>query len=412
MKEIPKSKSICGRPVHSVYVDKNKYLRMQTYHISDITPPTSENESLFVLVKHGHGSIIINGVEFKLKVGAFLWLQSYHTFTIKCESDEPLELKICVYDYPLSSFLTFREPTPTAIDAIMDATPVVYLEGKFLERVYDLFDDFEEFDDFYDPGSSLIKVSILGELSKIFIDHSMRVFAKEEPSPKPLGWNAILYISEYFGKDLTAEKVAKLFDSNSTTLNRELRNISGYNFIQTLNRVRVNIAASALLYEDMSLSYIATHSGFSSEVVFYRIFKQYVGVTPVEYRKQIINHNEDKVYRGMIMSTSLMQILNHAYDNFSSSVDLKDASKSLFLSESTIRNIIFDKFGTNYKYIIFFNRIRHSEALLLTTDLPILDIAINVGFNCSRSFSRAFNKFHNMTPSEYRNMYRGVNRDE
>ncbi|MDQ9813254.1 hypothetical protein RFZ01_02195, partial [Acinetobacter pittii] len=47
-----------------------------------------------------------------------------------------LELKICVYDYPLSSFLTFKEPTPTAIDAIMDATPVVYLEGKFLERVY------------------------------------------------------------------------------------------------------------------------------------------------------------------------------------------------------------------------------------------------------------------------------------
>lgn len=173
MKEIPKSKSICGRPVHSVYVDKDKYLRMQTYHINDITPPTSENESLFVLVKQGYGSIIINGVEFKLKVGAFLWLQSYHTFTIKCESDEPLELKICVYDYPLSSFLTFREPTPTTIDAIMDATPVVYLEGKFLERVYDLFDDFEEFDEFYEPGSSLIKVSILGELSKIFIDQNI-----------------------------------------------------------------------------------------------------------------------------------------------------------------------------------------------------------------------------------------------
>lgn len=411
MKEIPKSKSICGRPVHYVYVDKDKYLKLQTYYINDITPPTSENESLFVLIKQGHGSIIINGVEFKLKVGTFLWLQSYHTFTIKCESDEPLELKMCVYDYPLSSFLTFREPTPTTIDAIMDATPVVYLEGKFLERVYDLFDDFEEFNDCYDAGASLIKVSILGELSKIFIDNSMRVFATEEPTPKPLCWNAILYISEYFGRDLTADKVAKVFNSNAATLNRELRNISGYNFIQTLNRVRVNIAASALLYEDMSLSYIATHSGFSSEVVFYRIFKQYVGVTPVEYRKRLTEHNE-KIYRGMIMSTSLMQILNHAYDSFSSSEDLKDASKSLFLSESTIRNILFDKFGSNYKTITFFTRIRHSEALLLTTDLPILDIAINVGFNCSRSFSRAFNKIHNMTPSEYRNKYRGVKKDD
>ena len=61
------------------------------------------------------------------------------------------------------------------------------------------------------------------------------------------------------------------------------------------------------LYEDMSLSYVAEHSGFSSEVAFYRIFKKYTGTTPLEYRKQMLESGE-KVYRGMIMSQMLMDV--------------------------------------------------------------------------------------------------------
>ena len=44
---------------------------------------------------------------------------------------------------------------------------------------------------------------------------------------------------------------------------------------------------------------------------------------------------------------------------------------------------------------------------LLTTDLPIVDIAVNVGFNCSRSFTRTFKKIYEMAPSEYRETHRG-----
>ena len=121
--------------------------------------------------------------------------------------------------------------------------------------------------------------------------------------------------------------MAERFSTNASTLNRELRNISGYNFAHTLNRVRVNIASGALLYEDMSLSYVAEHSGFSSEVAFYRIFKKYTGTTPLEYRKQMLESGE-KVYRGMIMSQMLMDVLNHSYASFSSPIDIKDTSKS------------------------------------------------------------------------------------
>lgn len=413
MEDIPRSKPICGKPTNSFFVNKDRYLRLQTHKINDITPPISENESLLIIITNGSGSIIINGVEFNLKTNTFIWLQSYHTFTIKCNSYEPLEFKLFVYDYPLSSFLAFKEPSHNAIDTIVDAIPIIYLDDKYSERVNDLIDEFSEFDEIFTPGASLIKVSILGELAKIFIDISIKNHSSNNvSSPKPLAWKAILYMSKFFYKDLTADSVAKIFNTTATILNRDLRNVSGYNFIQNLNRIRVNIASSALLYEDLSLSYIALHSGFSSEVVFYRIFKQYMHTTPIEYRNKLITQNNNSVYRGMIMSSCLMQILNYTYDNFSSPIDLKIVSKDLFLSENTIRNIIHEKFKSSYKSIILFNRIRHAEALLLTTDLTILDIAINVGFNCDRSFSRAFKKICNMTPSEYRKLHCEVKQDE
>lgn len=404
MKRVIKSKRICGRPVHAYFTGIDKYLRLQKHSISDITPPISENESLFILVTSGTGLIVINGVEFPFETGAFAWIQSYHTFSIQSLGDHPLEINVCVYDYALSSFLVFEDPESHTIDAITDAQPILYPEGEVLSKIQCLFHEFDKENTNYDPGSSLIKVSILGQLSSIFIRHSIKHPQDDAENVKPLGWRAILYISVHFDKDITAESVAMHFDSTATALNRELRNISGYNFDQTLNRIRVNIASTALLYAGMSLSYIATYSGFSSEALFYRNFKKYMGTTPLKYRNQILNNGEG-VYRGMVMESTIMKVLNHSYSNYSSPINISSTSKELYISENVIRDLVYEKFGTTYNDVTTLTRIRHAEALLLTTDLPIMDIAINVGFNCSRTLSRAFHNIHGLTPSEYRALH-------
>lgn len=56
-----------------------------------------------------------------------------------------------------------------------------------------------------------------------------------------------------------------------------------------------NIASMALLYEGMPLAYIATHSGFPSETDFYRTFKKYMGITPLEYRSHILHKGEGSI---------------------------------------------------------------------------------------------------------------------
>lgn len=405
------SKAICGRPVHTFFTGKNKYLRIQKHCIYDVTPPICENESLFMLVTEGEGTITINGVEFPFNYGSFIWLQSYHTFTIQADQEHPLSISVCVFDYPLASFLTFHEPAPNEVHALIDACPVIHLDKVQFGKINDLFEEFQLEDACFDPGSALIKVAILGQLTAYFIKHYTKQSVTSDGKAYPLGWRATLYISAHFAEKLTVEGVSLLFDINPSALNRELRRISGYNFSQNLNRTRVNIASIALLYEGMSLSYVASHSGFSSEVSFYRIFKQYAGCPPLEYRASILNDGEG-VYRSMIMETTLMDILNYSYSSFSSPDDIKEASKNLYISERVIRDLVYEKLGLSYKDLTVLTRIRHAEALLLTTDLPLVDIAVNVGFNCSRSFSRTFYKIYGVKPSEYRKLHQKGNENE
>lgn len=407
MKKILSSKPICGKPVQNFFSGRDKYLRIQKHLINDITPPISEFESLFILVGSGRGLILINGVEFPLEVGSFIWLQSYHTYTIRAFPDDPLELDVCVYDYPLSSFLALKEPSPEIVSNITDAPPLIQLANSCYREVRGLFNEFELENDDFGPGSSLIKVSILGQLSEIFIRQSMRLITADYIKTKPLGWKAILYMSVNFSDDISAESVAKHFSTTTSFLNRELRNITGYNFNQILSRIRVNIASMALLYRDVPLSNIVEHSGFSTEVDFYRSFKRQTGFTPIEYRNSCLSDGEDLPYRGMIMQSTLMDILNHAYSSYSLPVNITTTAKSLFVSDSIVRELVQKKFDMTFKDIIYLNRLRHAEAQLLISDFPIVDIAINVGFNSARSLTRIFQKTHGMTPGEYRLQNKG-----
>lgn len=68
----------------------------------------------------------------------FVWLQSYHVHD-QSGFRRSLELSICVYDYPLSSFLALRNRWWTPLWS----PPIIRLEGV-PAKIRDLFDEFEK----------------------------------------------------------------------------------------------------------------------------------------------------------------------------------------------------------------------------------------------------------------------------
>ena len=79
-------------------------------------------------------------------------------------------------------------------------------------------------------------------------------------------------------------KIARRLNVSSRTLQRNLAD-HGYRFSQLLSEARSRIAAWRLLETQASLAEIGFLSGYSDQPHFTRDFRQRVGVTPAQYRK-------------------------------------------------------------------------------------------------------------------------------
>lgn len=404
MRSQTKAQPLCSKPVSGIFTGRDKYLRLQTLTVREPMPPIAEDDSLLIYVTQGTGRITINGVVFDLRPGVFGWLQSYHVFSLEPNWGSELQLQVLVYDYPLSSYMTYRSNRPAGLTAFSTAMPVYALLPRQKQRVEELLEEFAVYNEDTSSGANLIKCAVLGQLSYVFID-LCRDYAATHTHVRhhwPLGWILSLFIAYSCAEDLDPKSVAESFGVSVPTLNRELRITTGLNFSQSVNRARINLAAGAILFSELSFHFISTYCGFRSEVAFYRTFRELKGMTPQEYREQAVA--TAGVPRKMISET-VERILFYIHNNFREQVSLKTMAQDLYISENIIRTLLADTMHTNFKDILSVYRLHYAEALLVVTDMPILDVSLASGFNSERTFTRLFKERNGITPSAYRTMF-------
>ena len=404
MRSQTKAQPLCSKPVSGIFTGRDKYLRLQTLTVREPMPPIAEDDSLLIYVTQGTGRITINGVVFDLRPGVFGWLQSYHVFSLEPNWGSELQLQVLVYDYPLSSYMTYRSNRPAGLTAFSTAMPVYALLPRQKQRVEELLEEFAAYNEDTSSGANLIKCAVLGQLSYVFID-LCRDYAATHTHVRhhwPLGWILSLFIAYSCAEDLDPKSVAESFGVSVPTLNRELRITTGLNFSQSVNRARINLAAGAILFSELSFHFISTYCGFRSEVAFYRTFRELKGMTPQEYREQAVA--TVGVPRKMISET-VERILFYIHNNFREQVSLKTMAQDLYISENIIRTLLADTMHTNFKDILSVYRLHYAEALLVVTDMPILDVSLASGFNSERTFTRLFKERNGITPSAYRTMF-------
>ena len=406
MRSQQKAQPLCGKPLSGIFTGPDHYLTLQELTIREQTPTVAEDDSLFIYVASGSGHLTVNGVVFDLMPGSFCWLQSYHVFSITPAWGSTLELQVLVYDYPLSSYMTYRSNQSANLTAFSTGMPVYELNSVQKNRVEALIGEFRLYNDRHGAGPNLIKCAILGQLSNLFVELSKEYSATHTHVRHhwPLGWILSLFIAYSCAEDLDPKDVAESFGVSVPTLNRELRITTGMNFTQSVNRARINLAASAILFSELSFHFISTYCGFRSEVAFYRTFRELKGMTPQEYREQAIS--TDGLPRKMVSET-VERILFYIHNNYREQISLKTMAQDLYISENIIRTLLADTLQTSFKDILSAYRLRYAEAMLVVTDMPILDVSLASGFNSERTFTRLFKERNGVTPSAYRSQFLG-----
>lgn len=97
--------------------------------------------------------------------------------------------------------------------------------------------------------------------------------------------SAIYYIKMHFSEYLVLTDIAHYANTNASYLSSRFKEETGYSVRNYINKVRLENAQNILLKNQDTLSVIAQQVGFEDVRYFTRLFKQFSGCTPTEYRR-------------------------------------------------------------------------------------------------------------------------------
>ena len=104
--------------------------------------------------------------------------------------------------------------------------------------------------------------------------------------PSKLTIDVANYIQRHMSEPITTERMAEELFLNRSYLSRKFKEETGETLTAFIQKEKTEEAKRLLRYSDKSLTAIGSYLGFSSAGHFSRVFKDYVGSTPSEYREK------------------------------------------------------------------------------------------------------------------------------
>ncbi len=96
------------------------------------------------------------------------------------------------------------------------------------------------------------------------------------------------YIKDHSSQNINISALAKLFEVNERTLSRQCNHELGMSLIEWKQRLKI-LNTISLLDENSSIDNIAKNLGYSTTSGFITMFKQWTGLTPNKYKKEILS---------------------------------------------------------------------------------------------------------------------------
>ncbi|MCM8819685.1 MAG: AraC family transcriptional regulator [Candidatus Omnitrophica bacterium] len=97
---------------------------------------------------------------------------------------------------------------------------------------------------------------------------------------------ALLFIHSNIDKDLTLDEVAKNIFISKNYLCSIFQKEVGYKFSEYVNLSRINLAKDLLIHTNYSLEIISQKCGFKNLSYFSVVFKKFVNLSPLQFRKK------------------------------------------------------------------------------------------------------------------------------
>lgn len=102
------------------------------------------------------------------------------------------------------------------------------------------------------------------------------------------------YIDDNYSRDITLDEIADEMHMNPAAFSRFFKTHIGEKFVDYLNRIRVEKAKQMIIMSGDNINELYEKCGYMSKAHFFKNFRYYTGMTPMEYRKRHMETGEKK----------------------------------------------------------------------------------------------------------------------
>lgn len=165
--------------------------------------------------------------------------------------------------------------------------PLIHLEENY-ELIYEMMQFIFKY------GSDMKKTFLVNSM----INQLLIVLFEEIASIDPISHtqdklpqtiiNVISYLDEHFMEKISLDDLAEMFYISPYYLSRKFKEFTGFPINQYVINRRMGEAERMLIFEDLSIKEIACQCGYTDLQYFYKTFKKYTGLTPVEFQEKYI----------------------------------------------------------------------------------------------------------------------------
>lgn len=100
----------------------------------------------------------------------------------------------------------------------------------------------------------------------------------------------------------------------------------------------------------------------------------------------------------------LTKLIEYINEHFREQLPLTTVAKAIGYSANYLSHCIYKSLDLNYCSLLASIRVEHAKYLLKSTNLSTIEVALECGFGCERSFNRQFKQITGRTPKNYRSV--------
>lgn len=391
--------------------DQNAICSLDIEVIEEPTKPLIHQMSRFLFVTKGSGMLRLQGQEYELRAGTLVSILPWQTTDVY-EVNEPIQFYLLKYYYDSvnSIIKSFYNTGNDVINITSDLTkrPVINCDEEQLKSVDLLFSQIRK-----EIGiDSRITSNHEKDLSNIYLTNKIveliiqfyrigeeNIGDSNEHHFTIDNAEILQYIYNHLSEKLTLTKLASLFFISETGISNYIHATTGLSFFDLLNEMRIGKTVNFLMYTDFTMEELAEILGFVDGSHISKVFMARIGMKANEYRKTYQKVN----YICKVKETKAsFEIIDYIYRHYMEALTPKLVADLYGVSVKNLNKILLYQVEKNYEDFVNYVRVNRASELLLSTSKTITDIAIEVGYNTSKTLTRNFLKFRLMTPGVFR----------